>query len=144
MPDGSIPEEAQIMLTSLGKWLQLNAEAVYGKVDRIDGKLEAWVNTGFWTLKENTAYYWILRGWTGTSFAIGGIETPVQSIELLADGQRLEFVQKDRRLLISGLPTQNPDQIAGCPVLKIVFSGTPKQVLSGGMILLPEEIASWW
>jgi len=144
MPDGSIPDEARSLLISLGKWLQLNAEAVYGAVDRIDGTLEAWVNTGFWTRKGNTAYFWLLRGWTGPAFAIGGVETPVESIELLADGRRLAFVQTDRRLLISGLPDQNPDPVAGCPVLKIIFCETPKQVLSGGMILLPEEQASWW
>ena len=67
-----------------------------------------------------------------------------QAIVSLGGQKQLEFVHKDRRLLISGLPVQNPDQIAGCPVLKIVFNGTPKQVLSGGMILLAEEIASWW
>ncbi len=70
-PDGSVPAEAVERLEAVGKWLETYGEAVYGQVDRADGRME-WMPTGGWTLKGNTAYFWCSR-WPGQELAIGGL-----------------------------------------------------------------------
>lgn len=144
MADGSVPPEAFPRLKSLGAWLRTHGEAVYGQVTRIEGKLEPWVNTGFWTLKGDTGYYWLLRGYPGASFAIARVEGKVKRISLLGTGQQLEFRQEPERLIMSGLPSICTEPDAQTPVLKIEFAEEPRQQLGAGMMLLPADRAAWW
>src|SRR5258708_3589144 len=74
-PDGSVPPEAVERLSAVGSWLDVNHEAVYGPVDRIAGRLES-MPTGLWSLKGNTAYFWVTR-WPGSELVIGGVAGPV-------------------------------------------------------------------
>ncbi len=141
--DGSLPEPYFDRLGKVGAWLQQNGEAVYGETIRIGGRLEPWCNTGFWTLKENTGYFWLLRGRVRPPFALARVETPVRSISLLAGGQVLAFRQEPERLVILELP-ERADPILETPVLKIEFSGPPRQQAGAGMLLLPEDKAAWW
>src|SRR5262249_43410154 len=46
-PDGSVPPEAVERLTAVGRWLDVNGEAVYGQVDRTAGRMES-MPTGLW------------------------------------------------------------------------------------------------
>ena len=70
-PDGSAPPEAVERLSALGKWIVPNQEAIYGQVDRTQGRME-WLPTGSWSLKGNTAYFWCTR-WPGKELVIGGL-----------------------------------------------------------------------
>lgn len=133
-PDGSVPEEAYERLIPVGKWIEKNGEAFYGKVDRVGPKLE-WVPTGNWSLKGNTAYFWCNR-WPGKELAIGGLLTKVERASLLATGEPVDFEQTENRLVLKGLPEANPDQIAGVSVIKLEFESEPQQRLGAGYVVL--------
>lgn len=133
-PDGSVPEEAVERLTTVGQWLEKNGEAVYGKVDRLIGRVE-WMPTGAWTAKGNTAYYWCSR-WPGKELALGGIKSKLRRASFLADGTPIEFRQEKDRLILTGLPEASPDTLAGVTVLKLEFASKPKQVLGAGCVVL--------
>jgi len=133
-PDGSIPPEAVERLLPVGKWVSRNAEAVYGRVDRIDGRLDRPI-TGKWTLKGKTAFYWCDR-WPGRELAIGGLRTKLVRASYLATGKCIAFEQGKDRLILKGLPKANPDRIAGVCVIKLEFASKPRQVLGAGCVVL--------
>jgi alpha-L-fucosidase len=112
-----------------------NGEALYGQVDRADrGRME-WMPTGEWTVKGDTAYYWCTR-WPGEQLAIGGLRTRVEKASILATGAPVAFEQSENRLILKGLPQDNPDPIAGITVLKLECAGPPQQVLGAGYVVL--------
>jgi alpha-L-fucosidase len=133
-PDGSVPTEAVERLTAVGEWLGIYGEAVYGAVDRTQGRME-WLPTGGWTLKGNDAYFWCSR-WPGAELAIGGLKERVKQATLLATGQALACEQTENRLLIKGLPAVQPDAIAGISIIKLEFDAPPRQVLGAGYVVL--------
>ena len=134
LPDGSVPEEATERLTQVGEWVAQYGEALYGQVERVDGRME-WMPTGEWTLKGDSAYYWCTR-WPGSELAIGGLRAMVLEATLLATGDPVPFEQTENRLVLKGLPESNPDQIAGVSVIKLDCDGPPRQVLGSGCVVL--------
>ena len=54
----------------------------------------------------------------------------------LATGAPIAFEQTDNRLVLKGLPDENPDKIAGVCVLKIEFDAPPRQKLGAGCVVL--------
>ena len=133
-PDGSMPPLAPDRLLPVGRWLARHGEAVYGEVDRVQGRLEE-LNHGDWTLKGNTAYYWTGR-WVGPEIVIGGLKTKVRRIVIVGREDALSFEQTSERLVIRGLPTATPDDIAGYAVLKIEFEKKPRQELGEGCVIV--------
>ena len=131
-PDGTVPPEAVERLSAVGKWVDRNAEAIYGKVDPCAGMFD-WLPTGAFTRKGNTAYYWC-HNWPGCELAIGGIKARLKRASLLTDGKSLPFRQERNRLLIRGLPKADPDKFAHTTLVKLEFAGTPKQVLGAGCV----------
>jgi len=135
-PDGSIPPEAVERLEKVGQWVAQNGEALYGPVERVDGRME-WMPTGQWTIKGNTAYYWCNR-WPGGELAIGGLRVRVQRATILASGAPIAFEQTENRLILKGLPAENPDPIAGVCVIKLECDAPPRQVLGAGCVVLED------
>ena len=133
-PDGSVPEEAIERLTAVGKWIAKNGEAMYGKVDRVDGRME-WIRTGTWTTKGKTAYFWC-HNWPGKEIVIGGLVPKVKKASLLATGKPIRFEQKGERLILKNLPKSNPDKIAKISVIKLECNGEPRIRLGGLCVLL--------
>ncbi|MCD6302326.1 MAG: alpha-L-fucosidase [Anaerolineae bacterium] len=133
-PDGSVPPEAIERLQSVGQWVDAHGEAMYGDVNRADGRME-WMPTGGWSLKGNTAYYWCNR-WPGSELAIGGLQMPVREITLLTTGDEIAFEQSADRLVMHGLPQTSPDLVAGVAVFKMVCEEPPRQVLGAGCVVL--------
>jgi alpha-L-fucosidase len=133
-PDGSVPPEATERLALVGDWIQGNEEALYGQMDRTDGRME-WMLTGNWTLKGNNAYYWCSR-WPGSELAIGGLRTKVNKASFLADGTPITFEQTEDRLVLRNLPLHDPDPIAGVTVIKLECDGPPEQKLGAGLVVL--------
>ena len=133
-PDGSVPPEAIERLQSDGQWVDAHGEAMYGDVNRADGRME-WMPTGGWSLKGNTAYYWCNR-WPGSELAIGGLQMPVREITLLTTGDEIAFEQSANRLVMHGLPQTSPDLVAGVAVFKMVCEEPPRQVLGAGCVVL--------
>jgi alpha-L-fucosidase len=139
-PDGSVPPQAFERLLPVGKWLEGNGEAVYGKVDRADGKLEWMPLSGnpmgrSWTLKGNTAYFWV-ASWPGSVITIGGLKTQLLKASILATGQAVEFTQEPDRVIFRGLPETQPDEFCNTSILKLEFADEPKQVLGAGCVVL--------
>lgn len=133
-PDGSVPEEAYERLIPVGQWVEKNGEALYGAVERVDGRSE-WMPTGQWTAKGNTAYYWCNR-WPGKELVIGGLLCKVQKASFLATGEPIAFEQTENRLILKGLPEKNPDTIAGVCVIKLELDKPLRQVLGAGYVVL--------
>jgi len=133
-PDGSFPEEATSRLKIIGKWLEKHGEAIYGKVDRIDGKFE-WMPQGYWTLKGNHAYFHC-KNWVGSELVIGGLQTEVKRIFCITTGKDVKFYQEKDRLIMKGLPSSNPDKIAGITVFRLEFDQQPLQKLGAYIKIL--------
>jgi alpha-L-fucosidase len=134
-PDGSVPPEAVARLEAVGKWVAANGEAMYGPVDRADRRRMEWMATGQWTIVGNTAYYWCTR-WPGEELVIGGLRTKVCKASILATGIDVAFQQTENRLVLTGLPAENPDDIAGVTVIALQCDGPPRQVLGTGCVVL--------
>ena len=122
-PDGSVPEDAVEPLTTVGKWLAKNGEAVYGKVDR--APYSGNVCCSF-SRKGKTIYMWV-RYWDGTELPLGGLKTKLKKASFLLGGKPIKFEQT-HRIVLKGLPRQNPDKIAGISVIKLEFASTPEHV----------------
>jgi len=133
-PDGSVPSLAIERLRTVGRWLERNGEAVYGRANRTDGRFD-WTNLGGWTLKDKTAYFWCTR-WVGREIAIGGIRGKLRSASFLHNGRKVKFRQDGQRLILHSLPANCPDRIAGIVVIKMRFDRGPRQVLGPGCVVL--------
>jgi alpha-L-fucosidase len=140
-PDGSVPPEAIERLEAVGRWIEPNREAIYGAVNRTQGRFD-WCALGNWTIKGNSAYFWCSR-WPGTELAIGGLKTRLLKASLLATGQTLPFEQTENRLVLRDLPATQPDSIAGVTLLKLEFDAPPQQVLGIGYVVLENFKFSW-
>jgi alpha-L-fucosidase len=136
-PDGSVPSEAVERLEAVGKWVALNGEAMYGQVDRAGRGRMDWMPTGQWTVKGDDAYFWCTR-WPGEELAIGGLRTEVRQASILSTGQVVDFEQTENRLVLKGLPKENPDVFAGVTVIKLSCAGPLRQVLGAGCVVLED------
>lgn len=136
LPDGRVPPEAEARLRAVGRWLARHGEAVYGPSDWIGGSVEKEINTGAWTLKGKTAYFWCTR-WPGRELTIGSFRTRVKRASLLATGRPVAFRQRGERLTLQGLPLRGPDREAGVAVIRLECESKPRQVLGMGCVLNP-------
>lgn len=138
-PDGSVQEQAKKILSAVGKWLDKNGEAVYGRVDRTEERFEwhpagSWnANNNPWTLKGRTAYFWVTR-WPGEKLVIGGLKSKLKKASFPTTGRPIKFRQQPDRLVLHGLPKTNPDKIAGVTVIKLEFVSRPRQELGFGTV----------
>jgi len=135
-PDGSVPPLAYQRLEPVGRWLERNGEAVYGKVDRADNRTD-WMPLGGWTFKGNNAYFWCDR-WPAGNLVIGGLQCKVLAASFLGTGEKIEFEQMTNRLVFKGLPDNDPDPVTGVTVIKLECDSAPVQKLDRGYVLLEE------
>ena len=122
--DGSVPAEAVEPLETVGRWLEVNGEAIYG----IRRKNTAGIGLNAVTspiLSENCIYglntLWPSDGEMGFG---GWMEAP-KSITL-ADGTPIDFEHRGHRILLKNLPSDPPDRIAGISVLKLEIDHDPE------------------
>jgi alpha-L-fucosidase len=104
MADGSVPYESRQRLRAIGKWLRKNGDAVYGtqRCAFPHG------NIGVFTRKGNTLYV-IVYFWRGEVMTVGGVKFKVSSARFLCSGDTVAFKQKGSQLILSGLPSEPPD-----------------------------------
>lgn len=121
--DGSIPPEAVEPLTTVGKWLEENGEAVYGKVDPCDYWASGIASP---SRKGRDVYFWSWVWPEGGTLPLGGFLNQPVSASLLADGTPLELSRKDGRVIVKGLPPSSPDRHANVGVIKLTFAEEPE------------------
>lgn len=126
-PDGSVPEAAVAPLTTVGKWLKANGEAVYGTLDRNN----LWGSAcGISSLRGNTSYFWC-KNWPGREIRLGNYPTKLKKVSFLVSGRPIEFEQRPACVILKNLPAASPDKIAGVTVIKLEFASKP-QFINGG------------
>ncbi len=116
--DGTIPDDQQKLLLEIGRWLDINGEAIYGT--------RPWVKFGegekdepqYRFTRKNGVIYVIGLKWTGQSALIKslGLAGNVKSVELLESKSKLKFTQNKDGLNVD-MPTARTGEHAF--VLKI-------------------------
>jgi alpha-L-fucosidase len=126
-PEGDVPEEAVVPLTTVGAWLKKNGEAVYGKLDRTNGKIGLSTTNGGFSQKGKKLYFWC-RCWPGRDITIGGFQTKLKSATFLDGGRKIDYEQKDNRIILKNMPLNSPDQVAGYAVIVLEFVRPPRHI----------------
>ncbi|MGI5893612.1 MAG: alpha-L-fucosidase [Candidatus Merdivicinus sp.] len=118
-PDGSVPSDAIEPLTTVGKWLEKNGAAVYGK--KMPSPCHGTPNgTSVVTWDGEHLYVWNRIAPPRGELILGGFATPLKSVRLLSDGTSVQFKQEHQRIIIK---TPDPDPIANVTVYELTFDG---------------------
>ncbi len=122
-PNGSVPPETKEALDTVGSWLKLNGEAVYGRKHAIrpgeymvNNVSEATVNED-----EKTVYFWNYSYPRTGEIIFGGFKTLPKRVTILATNEDVKFKLDNERLIIYDLPKTCPDKICGVTVFKAEY-----------------------
>ena len=119
-PDGVIRSEEAVPLRAMGKWLQVNGEAIRNSQRCPLGSAEM----GAWTRKGDIGYFHVSR-WLGEELDIPLVATQAVSATLLSTGKKVKVTQgPNGRLTFSGLPKLPPHPDIN--VIKVKFASEPK------------------
>lgn len=112
--EGVIPEASQNILRSIGKWLQVNGESIYGT-----GPSPLYLPGITWrvTVKPGKLYLHILN-WPVAKLEVKGIESQVRRAYFLANKAAVQFSQKGAALALT-LPSKPVDPWDSVVVLEI-------------------------
>lgn len=120
-PDGSVPPECVEPLETVGKWLKLNEEAVYGELDKGPDTATA---CGTFSRKGTTVYFWC-NCWPGTTVGLGGFATELKKAYFLISGEAIAFEQEGYRIVLKDLPDASPDTLTGITIICLEFAEEP-------------------
>ena len=117
--DGRFPSEATTILNTLGRWMSVNGEAVYGA-----GRSPVVAPAMGWSTRAgDKVYLWIQR-WPGSTLPFAWCGAPVQSAHILATGDELRIEQRGDRVWLHGLPEHAPDP--EMTLIVLTFEGVPR------------------
>jgi alpha-L-fucosidase len=137
--EGVIPEESQQILHTIGKWIDVNGESIYGT-----SASPFYFPDITWraTVKPGKVYLHILN-WPGTSFRFEGLENEVTGAHFLANGSDVPF-QRDGAALQFTLPAEPVDRYDTVLVLDIADQ-TPRVAAGYAHDQLPArlDLYSW-
>jgi alpha-L-fucosidase len=106
--EGLIPGESVARLQAMGRWMEINAQAVYGTTASPYDK-PAW---GRYTQKPGTIFAHVFDWPKNRRLQIPPVEGQVKKVSLLADKYNsLKFSQNEKGIAIT-LPREAPDKIA--------------------------------
>jgi len=110
--DGGIQAWQRRLMQSVGRWLRIHGEAIYGCVGEWQSPLSCGLAPWRATRKGRSIYLHLLR-YPGESFSIANRhDNRIISARLIDTGRPLEVVHEPTRDVISGLPKKSPDPIA--------------------------------
>ena len=121
-PDGSVPEEAKEPLETVGRWLKVYGEAVYGNVTRTKGFTNG---IGHVSIKGNKCYYFNFIWPNEERLILASFATKLLSARFLATGTPIEFEQSGQRIILKHLPEAERDTIANVSVIELEFVKSP-------------------
>jgi alpha-L-fucosidase len=113
-PDGTIQPEFQERLRSVGDWLTVNGESIYGTTF---GPIQG--NPGFRTTAKDNILFLHVFDWPAAPLTITGVKAKVLSARLLSNNQKLAFQQSESGLQIT-LPAQAPDKDVSVVALRML------------------------
>lgn len=136
-PDGSVPQEAFEPLRTVGRWLEVNGDAVYGQKRKLD-RMKAGGLCGT-SADGQSVYLWNWIWPEKGTMHVGGFASELESVTVLGSEDPVDFEQTGHRITLRGLPKTCPDSHAGVAVVKLTFKEEPKHFfasyypqLSGG------------
>lgn len=123
-PDGSVPKEAIEPLTTLGKWLKENGEAVYGRHDTTGYRCQGAAGT---SCRDNIIYLWNWIWRDEGQMTLGGFFTKLKSAKFISGNDApVDFVQEGARIILKNLPKESPDKFMNVPVIALEFEAKPE------------------
>lgn len=124
-PEGNFTGEYTERLTAMGKWLEVNGEAIYGTGNSPFRYNLGW---GVATTKPGKIYLHVFD-WPEKELVLYGLKNKVKKVDLLSSGKTLDFVQDYEResnchILKITLPPNAPDPHAS--VIAVDIKGDVK------------------
>ena len=118
-PEGLIPQPCIDRLTTVGEWMEVNGEAIYGTSASVFGDSTP-PSDGNWrcTVKPGKIYLHLFKWPASGKFEVQGLHSKVTKAYLLAGRKELKVKQTAGRVTIS-LPAGAPDKIASVICLEI-------------------------
>ncbi|RPD41091.1 alpha-L-fucosidase [Chitinophaga barathri] len=107
MGNGIIDPRDTVILHTIGDWLKVNGESVYG-AGASPLPLQYW---GEVTRKGNKLYLHVFNWPANGELMLGGLQGKIKSASLLASGKTLSFKKKNTSDWIFSLPAKAPDAV---------------------------------
>ena len=132
--DGSIDPYERETLETVGRWVRLHADAVYGKADRGNHGANG-ISTS--VRKGNRIYLWNWI-WGGTSMRVNGYQNAPRAVRCVTTGENVFFRYENGVLYLENLPEESPDPILRFVVFELDFGDTPPRYA-----LIPPNLAAF-
>ena len=105
--DGRIPLLFQQRLFDIGRWLDVNGEAIYGtrKVE------DATTGADIFLTQKGKCIYAIATAWPGRKMLISGLRSRAVRVEMLGSNKDVKFRNTSNGLIIEPVAISTPDDI---------------------------------
>lgn len=118
-PDGTIPSPSVKRLEEIGRWLEVNGEAIYGACP-----------SGFPTgtagcaAERGKTIYVFVHWWPGTVLTLPRVDCDIKSARILGDSRHVDMERQGQRLFLKNLPKKAPNRLTTVIALEAVNLGT--------------------